>query len=116
MPRSSPVFRPPGVRTRAQADVARGTRHERGYTTAWVKASKLFLLEHPTCACADCAARAIPLRSTVVDHIVPHRGNGQLFWDPTNWQALNKHCHDRKTWHETHGAPVLAVPRPTRRY
>lgn len=32
--------------------------------------------------------------ATVVDHIVPHRGDMKLFWDRDNWQALCKACHD----------------------
>ncbi|WP_435645121.1 HNH endonuclease [Butyricicoccus porcorum] len=39
-------------------------------------------------------------RATVVDHIVPHRGDPKLFWDQTNWQSLCKQCHDRKTMTE----------------
>jgi 5-methylcytosine-specific restriction protein A len=35
--------------------------------------------------------------ATVVDHILPHRGDRVLFWDRSNWQALSKKCHDRKT-------------------
>ena len=35
--------------------------------------------------------------ATVVDHIVPHRGDPRLFWDEKNWQPLCKECHDRKT-------------------
>jgi 5-methylcytosine-specific restriction protein A len=35
--------------------------------------------------------------AVVVDHITPHRRNKELFWDKTNWQALCKRCHDRKT-------------------
>jgi 5-methylcytosine-specific restriction endonuclease McrA len=26
--------------------------------------------------------------ATIVDHIKPHRGDQNLFWDQTNWQAL----------------------------
>ena len=37
---------------------------------------------------------------TVVDHIVPHRGDQQLFWNQSNWQALCKPCHDHKTMTE----------------
>ena len=40
------------------------------------------------------------IRETVVDHIVPHRGDQKLFWDKSNWQPLCKACHDRKTWRE----------------
>ncbi|WP_400245601.1 HNH endonuclease [Niallia sp. JL1B1071] len=39
-------------------------------------------------------------KATVVDHIVPHRGDQDLFWDETNWQPLCKSCHDRKTMTE----------------
>ncbi len=34
--------------------------------------------------------------ATVVDHIVPHRGDNALFWDSANnWQSLCGPCHDR---------------------
>jgi 5-methylcytosine-specific restriction endonuclease McrA len=32
--------------------------------------------------------------ATVVDHIVPHRGNEALFWSIDNWQPLCQPCHD----------------------
>ncbi|WP_306438138.1 HNH endonuclease signature motif containing protein [Paenibacillus sp. MDMC362] len=35
--------------------------------------------------------------ATVVDHIKPHKGNKQLFWDCDNWQALCVPCHNSKT-------------------
>lgn len=38
-----------------------------------------------------------PKQSTVVDHIIPHRGNMDLFWYEENWQPLCKRCHDKKT-------------------
>ncbi|WP_256371941.1 hypothetical protein [Roseivivax sp. THAF197b] len=30
----------------------------------------------------------------MVDHVIPHRGDMQLFWDRTNWQALCAHHHN----------------------
>lgn len=33
----------------------------------------------------------------VTDHIIPHRGDQQLFWSTWNWQTLCKKCHDEKT-------------------
>ncbi|TPW30330.1 HNH endonuclease, partial [Martelella alba] len=36
-----------------------------------------------------CGAPAV-----VVDHIRPHRGNDDLFWDRANWQPLCRHCHN----------------------
>lgn len=35
--------------------------------------------------------------ATVVDHIIPHRGDPELFWAVWNWQPLTKRAHDRKT-------------------
>lgn len=32
--------------------------------------------------------------ASVVDHIIPHQGDQELFWDEDNWQALCKHHHD----------------------
>jgi 5-methylcytosine-specific restriction protein A len=32
--------------------------------------------------------------ATVVDHIIPHKGDKRLFWDPSNWQPLCKLHHD----------------------
>ena len=68
----------------------------RGYDRRWRKAAKEFLGEHPLCAYCLREQRAV--RATVVDHIVPHEGQqDRLFWDRSNWQALCKPCHDRKT-------------------
>ncbi|MDO5621929.1 MAG: HNH endonuclease signature motif containing protein [Paracoccus sp. (in: a-proteobacteria)] len=33
-------------------------------------------------------------RFLVVDHIVPHRGDVDLFWDRANWQTLCPDHHD----------------------
>lgn len=33
-------------------------------------------------------------RFLVVDHVVPHRGDLDLFWDRTNWQTLCPDHHD----------------------
>ncbi len=29
-----------------------------------------------------------------VDHVVPHRGNETLFWDPENLRSSCRQCHD----------------------
>jgi len=41
--------------------------------------------------------------ATEVDHIVPHKEDYALFWDPTNWQGLCKSDHSRKTVREDGG-------------
>ena len=68
---------------------------KRGYNRRWQKARKSYLEAHPLCV--QCAKQGKYVRATVVDHIVPHRGNQKLFWDQNNWQALCKSCHDKKT-------------------
>ena len=32
--------------------------------------------------------------ATVVDHIMPHKGDNTLFWDRDNWQSLCKRFHN----------------------
>ncbi|MCC8013656.1 MAG: HNH endonuclease [Eubacterium sp.] len=70
----------------------------RGYNRQWQKASKAFLQEHPICEI--CKSKGRYTKATVVDHIIPHRGNRELFWDRSNWQSLCKSCHDTKTMTE----------------
>jgi len=92
-------------------DRERGTSHQRGYDARWNKARIEHLDEHPLCA--DCAKRDYITPATVVDHIVPHKGNEVLFWDQSNWQSLCKPCHDRKTATEDMGgwSPLQHKPK-----
>lgn len=71
---------------KARHDETRPTARERGYDTKWDRARADFLAEHPKCvACGEPA--------TVVDHVVPHRGDRKLFWRRSNWQPLCTRCH-----------------------
>ena len=70
----------------------------RGYNRRWRKISKAFLKAHPLCV--RCFAEGRYTKATVVDHIIPHRGDRELFWDRSNWQPLCKHHHDVKTMTE----------------
>ena len=70
----------------------------RGYGARWQAARKRYLAEHPLCV--RCLAEGKYVKATVVDHIVPHRGDPGLFWDEDNWQALCKKHHDTKTMTE----------------
>ena len=67
----------------------------RGYGRAWQKARREYLNAHPLCV--ECMREGRYQKATVVDHIIPHRGDERLFWDRSNWQALCKAHHDRKT-------------------
>jgi len=79
-----------------QIERKRGNANQRGYTYRWGKERKAYLLRHPMCV--ECMEeRGVVSAATVVDHITPHKGNMELFWDVTNWQALCKGCHDVKT-------------------
>ena len=69
--------------------------YDRGYGKAWQRESRRFLQAHPLCVL--CAQKGRYVKAVVVDHIQPHRGDANLFWNPTNWQPLCKRCHDRKT-------------------
>lgn len=41
-----------------------------------------------------CEAEGKATAATVVDHIVPHKGDQALFWDTDNWQPLCEPCHN----------------------
>ena len=71
---------------------------KRGYNSKWRRLSKAYLHKHPMCVHCMQQGRYVP--ATVVDHIIPHRGNPTLMWDESNWQALCKPCHDKKTGNE----------------
>ena len=77
-------------------DDKRGSSAKRGYGARWRKYRLWFLTKHPVCAVCGRLA-------TVVDHIVPHKGNMDLFWDSSNHQPLCKRCHDIKTAREDGG-------------
>jgi|WetSurSiteA1Bulk_404760.scaffolds.fasta_scaffold03041_4 5-methylcytosine-specific restriction enzyme A len=83
------------IQERRELDRQRGSATARGYGSKWRKASKEFLSQHPLCT--KCYAMGILRSATVVDHVVPHKGDFKLFWDRTNWQPLCKRCHDKKT-------------------
>lgn len=56
------------------------------------------LLREPFCR--ECARQGKRTRASVVDHIVPHRGDWALFVDAGNHQSLCKYHHDQKTARE----------------
>lgn len=68
---------------------------ERGYDRQWQKARKSYLTRHPLCV--ECLKQGKYVMATDVDHIKPHRGDKELFWDPDNLQSLCHSCHSKKT-------------------
>jgi 5-methylcytosine-specific restriction protein A len=83
-------------------DEHRGTAAQRGYDSKWRKARLGYLKKHPLCVQCEYDGKHIP--ATVVDHIIPHKGDKDLFWDSkNNWQPLCKRHHDIKTVREDGG-------------
>lgn len=84
-------------------DQQRGTAAQRGYDSRWRRYRTQFLRQHPLCECEECKKSGRLIPATVVDHIIPHKGNYELFWDPSNHQAMAKRCHNKKTAREDGG-------------
>ncbi|HGW3732853.1 TPA: HNH endonuclease signature motif containing protein [Citrobacter freundii] len=79
-----------------QSDSRRGTRTERGYSNRWGEYRLLFLKANPLCA--QCHNAGVYKQATIVDHIIPIEGEGDvLFWPASNHQPLCAACHGRKT-------------------
>jgi len=76
----------------------RGSASERGYTARWHKTSRRYLDEHPLCV--ECAKEGHDRGATVTDHIEPHKGDMEKFWNEENWQPLCRPHHDAKTLRE----------------
>ena len=97
MPRSPdsrrPFASPPGAPQRD--DTSRPNAYQRGYNKRWAKARQTVLSRQPLCVV--CQQAGLVTEATEVDHIRPHRGDSNVFWDSGNWQALCKSCHSRKT-------------------
>lgn len=78
------------------ADRSRGSRHARGYGTAWDKLrARILERDGYLCQCAECNAAGRLSPATHVDHIVERVDGGTD--DPSNLQAMNADCHARKT-------------------
>lgn len=71
---------------RQRAEQARGTAAQRLYGYRWQKERAAYIAAHPLCVM--CLRDGRTTSTTVVDHIVPHRGDPVLFWDQDNWQSL----------------------------
>jgi 5-methylcytosine-specific restriction protein A len=65
---------------------------ERGYGWKWQQARLGFLKKHPICVVCEAEGRIV--EATVVDHVIPHRGDQTLFWDRQNWRAICSPHHN----------------------
>lgn len=76
------------------------TTAQRGYGGKWQRYRLAFLAKHPLCRA--CEAEGKVTVATVVDHVVPHRGDMVLFWKGEH-QPLCGPCHSAKTAREEGG-------------
>ena len=69
------------------------SEHKKLYATArWEKLRAHQLSREPLCA--FCLQQNIITPATVVDHVVPHRGDNDLFYNSSNLQSMCKYHHD----------------------
>lgn len=88
------------ARLAAQRDKAGRSVHAMAHAAlyrlaAWKAGRLRHLRRNPLCV--DCAELGGVVEAREVDHIIPHKGCRQLFFDRSNWQSLCKSCHSRKT-------------------
>lgn len=81
-------------------DERRGSAASRGYGWRWRNPDKTGAADQYIAAnplCAECARHGKVRAASDVDHIVPHKGDSDLFWDQDNWQSLCGLCHKAKS-------------------
>ena len=95
------------VREGTFADERRGSRHERGYGSAWDKIRvRILKRDHGLCQCSECKRLDRIRVAHHVDHIISkaewRRRHGNLVGvdDDDNLQAINRDCHAEKTARE----------------
>lgn len=80
------------IKVARRKDDYRPSSSQRLYNAAWRTARLTHLIANPWCV--NCMRHGKQVCATVVDHIRPHRGDRELFFDPNNRQSLCKYCHD----------------------
>jgi len=95
------------------SDANRGTAQQRGYTYKWSLKSQQHLRQYPLCGMKDecayegwrgeCYEQGRVTPATCTDHIIPHKGDKLLFWDPLNRCSMCDSCHSKKTAMEDGG-------------
>ena len=71
------------------------------YGWEWTQARNGYLARNPLCV--NCLKHGKKDAASVVDHIIPHRGDADLGWDEENWQALCGPCHNSHKQREEKG-------------
>jgi len=87
-----------------QYDRRRGTAQERGYDkVTWRPLRDAHLRDYPLCGgkrsdaypsqASQCLREGVVTAGRDVHHIVPHKGDRELFLDPRNLETLCQRCH-----------------------
>jgi 5-methylcytosine-specific restriction endonuclease McrA len=79
----------PRTRSKASAEA------QKLYDWRWQQASRRHREANPVCLYCEREGRTTA--ATCVDHVIPHRGNYELFWDESNWASSCDDCHRTKT-------------------
>ncbi len=98
-------------------DLRRGTRHERGYDSRWVRYRDWWFRQEGAQLCgyqqpdarhhssSQCRAQGRVTLATVVDHSVPIQGKDDpRFFDPLEHESLCDPCHQTKRQRESQAA------------
>ncbi len=79
---------------RRESDRKRPPWKDRLYGWRWKRKARQHLREHPLCA--TCEAQGKAVAATVVDHVIPHKGNEAAFWGGELQSLCTRH-HNEKT-------------------
>ena len=70
------------------------------YDSKWARASRRYRRQNPLCVECLKYGKTTDISGKgkgVVDHITPHRGSRELFWQRDNWQGLCIVHHNQKS-------------------
>ncbi len=73
------------------------------YNHRWKKLRRLILRSNPFCG--ECLKAGHHIPAIEVDHIKPHHGSREDFYNIDNLKALCKSCHSKKTRKEIYENP-----------
>src|SRR5262245_44415317 len=73
-------------------DLPRPGFRKRGYDSRWDREAKQWRRRNPYCV--GCLPLGRRIKADVVDHVIPHCGDQQLFWSQSNWQSTCRWHHN----------------------
>lgn len=101
MPARPAVFRPSNAPARTQLDAEADARRRERYETrrlygtqAWRKKARAQLQDEPLCRM--CLAEDRIAAATVADHVEPHRGDPERFWNTPLQSLCGRHHNSVK--------------------